>query len=306
MLDVVHATRIATQKLLRELRLRGAFWLTREQKRQLERRLRGRDELFKLQQADGAVVSFGKSGRTWLRVMISRFYRTHFGLTGDQLMGFDNLHRRHAAIPKLLFTHDNYLGDYTGNGDSKCDYQGKRVVLLIRDPRDTAVSQFFQWKHRMRPTKKSLNRYPEADLSLFDFMVSDAGLTKVIHFLNQWAVARERLGADHLLVVRYEDLRQQPAAELARVLEFLGAPADEMAIQDAVEFARFENLKKLEQQGAFWWSGSRLSPKDRKNPDSYKVRRAKVGGYRDDFDAAQLAQLDAMTREQLHPAFHYD
>ena len=52
------------------------------------------------------------------------------------------------AIPSIFFTHDNYLEDYTGNLDSKADFYGKRVVLLVRNPKDVAVSQYFQWKYR--------------------------------------------------------------------------------------------------------------------------------------------------------------
>ena len=44
---------------------------------------------------------------------------------------------------------------------------------------------------------------------------------------------------------------------------------------------------------------------DKANPDSFKVRRAKVGGYRDYFDDAQVAQLDALTEARLLPGFGY-
>jgi alcohol sulfotransferase len=49
-----------------------------------------------------------------------------------------------------------------------------------------------------------------------------------------------------------------------------------------------------------------MMPKDRGNPDSYKVRRAKVGGYRDYFDDDQLAQIDTMVQASLSPVFGYD
>ena len=61
----------------------------------------------------------------------------------------------------MFFTHDNYTKDYTGNHDSKIDYAGKKVVLLVRHPADVAVSQFYQWQYRMKPNKVGLNRYPE-------------------------------------------------------------------------------------------------------------------------------------------------
>ena len=55
----------------------------------------------------------------------------------------------------------------------------------------------------------------------------------------------------------------------------------------------------------FWLSGSRMMPTDRKNPDTYKVRRAKVGGYRDYFDDAQVARIEDLVRTRLSPTYGY-
>ena len=82
----------------------------------IERRLRGREDFEKLARADCVVVSFGKSGRTWLRVMLSRFYQVRYGLARRHLLSFDNLHNKNSAIPKIFFTHDNYLKDYADAG----------------------------------------------------------------------------------------------------------------------------------------------------------------------------------------------
>jgi hypothetical protein len=107
------------------------------------------------------------------------------------------------------------------------------------------------------------------------------------------------------MVVRYEDLRARPHETLARVLEFLGTPASPAQIADAVQFASYDNMKRMEQQRVFWLSGGRLVPKDRSNPNSYKVRRGKVAGYRDDFDAAQLAEIDRLVETTLDPLYGY-
>ena len=64
-------------------------------------------------------------------------------------------------------------------------------------------------------------------------------------------------------------------------------------------------MKQKESDHSFRSSGARLTPGDKTNPDSYKVRRAKVGGYRDYFDDDQLAQIDAMVFERLDPVFGY-
>jgi alcohol sulfotransferase len=61
----------------------------------------------------------------------------------------------------------------------------------------------------------------------------------------------------------------------------------------------------MEKDLFFRLSGSRLAPRDASNPDSYKVRRAKVGGYRDYFDDAQIAHMDEFVRSRLSASFGY-
>ncbi|MFQ5487882.1 MAG: sulfotransferase domain-containing protein [Gammaproteobacteria bacterium] len=298
---------VILKKLTRELTLLLMFAFPEEKKIAVERWLRGREEARKLRQADCVVVSYGKSGRTWLRVMLSRFYQVRHGLSEKNLMGFDNLQRKDVSIPAIFFTHDNYLKDYTKHTDSKEDFYGKKVVLLVRDPRDVAVSQFFQWKYRMRPKKKNLNKYPPhgEDVSIYDFVMNpDAGLPKIIEYMNLWAREMPRLASD-ILVVRYEDMRVRTAEVLRQIVEFIGTPGTEEQIREAVEFSSVENMKKLEQQKTFWLSGSRMVPKDRKNPNSYKVRRAKVGGYRDYFEDEQIAAIEKLVNETLAPAYGY-
>jgi len=75
------------KKLTRFVVLKPLFFLPKERKVAVERWLRGREQVGKLRRADCVVVSFGKSGRTWLRVMFSRFYQVKHGLTERHLLG---------------------------------------------------------------------------------------------------------------------------------------------------------------------------------------------------------------------------
>ncbi|RIL07679.1 MAG: sulfotransferase [Proteobacteria bacterium] len=284
-----------------------AFWMPAERRIRLERWLRGREEFRKLGLADAVIVSYGKAGRTWLRVMISRYLKLAYGLRGERLIGFDNFHKQDARVPRLFFTHDNYLRDYTGAGESRRDFRDKRVVLLVRNPQDTAVSQYFQWKFRMRSRKKGLNQYPDdgADVSVHDFVMRpESGLPKILAFMNAWAEEIPQM--KEALIVRYEDMRADPIETLRRVVRFLGCPDDDAAVRAAVEYASVENMRKLESEKKFWLSGSRMKAKDESNPDSFKVRRAKVGGYRDYFDDEQIARIDALVAERLSPLYGYD
>ena len=267
-----------------------------------ERRLRGWLEQQRLDRADYAVVSFGKSGRTWLRVMISRIYQRRHGLS-EELIEYSNYHRANSALPRVLFTHDNYLRDYTGHGGGKAAFAKKPVLLLVRHPADITMSQYFQWKHRMRPHKVLLNQYPPVDDSVteYDFMMGSSGLPKVNAWLNEWAVALDSL--DSSLVVRYEDMRSNTQAELRRIADFMGMKATDEEIADAVEWARFENMKQRESEASS--SSDRLRAADVGNPDSFKTRRAKVGGYQDYFDDAQVEAIADYIDRTLDPRFGY-
>jgi len=277
--------------------------LPRDKRYPTERKLRGWLEHQRLDAADYVVVSFGKSGRTWLRVMISRLYQKKYGLPEGSLIEFGNFHKSNPAIPRVLFTHDNYLRDYTGDGGGKKAYAAKRVVLLVRHPADITVSQYFQWKHRMREHKIALNDYPSraSDPSLYEFTMGPSGLPKVNEWLNEWARALDEI--PHVEVVSYEDLRRDTAATLARLAKFFGANATDAEIADAVEWARFENMKQREAESAS--DSGRLSAADTANPDSFKTRRAKAGGYRDDFDDVQLEAIERCIETTLDPRFGY-
>lgn len=272
-----------------------------------ERKLRGVEQFDKLQRADIVVVSFGKSGRTWLRVMISHLFRVMYGLPENAVLGFDNFHNLNKAVPKTFFTHDNYIKDFTGDAHSKKPFYDKRVVLLARDPRDVAVSQFFQWKFRIKPSKVTINNYPPqgSEISLFDFVMGDNGgsMRAVTDYMNLWAQEAPKLQHFHLL--RYEDLRARPREELRRLLDFMRVDASNAQVDAAVDYSSYENMKKMESAQQFRLAGGRMMPRDKDNPDSYKVRRAKVGGYRDYFSDEEAAAIDRRLAETLDPLFNY-
>ena len=277
------------------------------QRRHVGRWLRGWAESLLLDGTDAAVVSYGKSGRTWLRLMLSRFYQRRHGLPEGTFLEYDNLSRRVPEIPTLFFTHGNYLRDFTGHFDAVAeDFRNRRILLLVRDPRDVAVSQYFQWKYRMSPHKRWLNCYPPKDdeLTIWRFVAEhEAGLDRAIRFLDVWSEAASKLEA--IEVLRYEDMRTEPEAALHRVLRFLGADPDQAGVRDAVEYSRFDNMRQLEEELQVSARGRRLAPGERGKSDTYKVRRAKVGGWRDYFDEEQIAALDARVGAGLRPGFGY-
>jgi hypothetical protein len=139
---------------------------------------------------------------------------------------------------------------------------------------------------------------------IFDFLMNrEVGLPEIIAFLETWE--RELPRVRDSVVVRYEDMRADPEQALRRVLSFLGTPGTDEQIRAAVAYAAYDNMKRLEQKRVFWLSGLRLRPGHRGNPQSYKVRRAKVGGWRDYLDDQQAGAIDGLLASRPKPPFGY-
>ncbi len=295
--------KLYSSKTLRTHIIPYLFFLSDEQKWRLACWLRGRKEYRKLQQTELVVVSYPKSGRTWLRTMLSRYFQLTRGIPEGHLLGFNNYHLIDPAVPKIFFTHDNVINHYTGNWQTKKDYYSKRVILLVRDPRDVVVSLYFHSLHRMDPLRKGINpRTKQENLSLFELMLHDEwGLPAIIRFLNTWA--SELPNIENTLVVHYESMRRDPARAAADVLGFFSLPYDQKTIDEICNYTAFDNMKKMEQKGVY--DDKRLRPTKNDNPNSFKVRRGKVGGYRDYLNEAELQRIEELVAETLTPFFGY-
>ena len=248
------------------------------------------------------VLSRAKSGRTWLRAMLSRLYQQHYGLDEAELIEFDNFHRRHPDIPILYFTHGHYLRERFGSEAWRRSFGRRKLLFLARNPCDVAVSEYFQSTKRASAHKRELHGVDGEISSMFDFvMQAPVGLGSIVEYLNAWAP----IIAAHepAMVVRYEDMRSRPEELLMSIVEFLEAPFSRREIGEAVDFAAFDNLKELERTNFF--ANSRLTPIDPDDPNSFKVRRGKVGGYIDYFDSEQVASMESLVRQGLDRAFGY-
>jgi len=119
--------------------------------------------------------------------------------------------------------------------------------------------------------------------------------------MNDWL--REFSGRENFTLVRYESLRASPAEHFRDLLTLLGETEPEMPIfHEALEFSRFENMQKLEAAGVF--DSKILHPGDVRDPESFKVRRGKVGGYRE-YLSAEDQRYAADALRELDPRFGY-
>lgn len=277
------------------------------------RNLLARLELAKAERTDLLIIGHPKSGNTWLRTMISRLYQVRYGLPASVIVTSDELARRHPGVPRVSATNGHYsyegaVGEKLAAGAPDCALRHKAIVMLARNPCDIAVSWFFQFTKRQSAHKQELiNHFIEhpidrRTISMWDFVRhSDIGVPFLIDYLNVWERNIEHL--EHGVLVRYEDLRGQPAEILGRIISFVDQSFSAEDIDEAVRFGSFDNLRQLESQGFFRQGG--LKRRDPDDPDAFKVRRGKVGGYRDYFTPEQVAELEALMTARLSPTLGY-
>ncbi len=280
----------------------------------LRKRLLGRLEVDIAQRSQLLIIAHPKSGNTWLKVMLTRLYGVRHGIAAEDFASYPALADRNTAIPRFAATNGWYsyeraVGDRLTPQAPDSDLKHKPVVLLARNPLDIAVSWFFQFTKRQSAHKQELinaeldHPIDRQTIEMWDFVRhSDIGLLSLIEFLNHWE--RNLAALDKTLLTSYEALRADPASVLKQITELMGDSFSDQEIQAAVEFASFDNLRKLESEGFFRSGG--LTLRNPKDPESFKVRRAKVGGYRDYFTAEQADELEQLVMSHLSPTLGYN
>jgi len=251
---------------------------------------------------DAIILSIPKSGRTWLRAFLCAYFCRRFGLEFTLRPGRYDL----PGFPRVVFSHD--LFEHRTKGDRWDRVRGKylvprrelkraKIILLARDPRDCFVSLYLQL------TRRDPNAPVELRQKNVSEMLRDEkyGMRAIIRTMNHWL--NEFSERHNFTLVRYEALRAAPVEHFRDLLAVLGeSQPDGTIFQDALEFSRFENMQKLEAAGVF--DSKILQPGDVRDPESFKVRRGKVGGYREYLSVEdQQFAVDAMT--ELNRRFGY-
>jgi hypothetical protein len=255
-----------------------------------------------LEQRPGAVViSVPKCGRTWLRLLLLRALANEHGVDIPGDLSFRTLRNEVPSLPPIDMTHDDEPM-YKRPEDiewSKHAYRQKSVVLLVRDPRDAIVSLFHH------ATRRPDKQHVEIPLpATADEMVSwpYGGLPSMVTFMNHWA-SQTDVPRDRLHLLRYEELRADAEGQLLAVLRFLDLHVSPANVHEAITYCEFSHMRELEASRAF--SNEILHARDPDDPDSFKVRRGVVGGYRDELSPQAIEEMDRYIETHLDPVYRY-
>ena len=237
-------------------------------------------------------LSYPKAGRTWLRLLVGRALMDELALADLDPLELWELSRHSDRVPRMRVTHDDdpQLKRPDEVERDKRRYAGKSVVFLVRNPRDVVISYYFQAskrRDRFAGTPSEFLRHPVGSLDT------------ILTYYNVWAESRSV--PSRFCLVRYEDLHADTMGQLERVLTVLGRSPRCEVLERAVEYARFDNMRALEKKNAF--RSTRLRPADEADPESFKTRKGKVGGYREYLTADDIAWMNERISQRLSPFY---
>ena len=223
-------------------------------------------------------VSYFRSGSTWSRFLIGNLVHQHETVT------FTNMQRLVPAIyeapdrvlrklPRVLKSHECF------------DPRYPRVIYIVRDPRDVAVSfYFYNLKVRVIPDGYPMDEFVDRWVVANVVPYADRVGCWQDHVLS-WL--RLRGSASNFKLIRYEDLVDDAGRELIKIAPLLGIEPTPERIERAVRLSSAREMQSLEQKESGKWG----TTKDTRQDIPF-VREAKSGGWRKKLPASAVKTIE--------------
>jgi len=228
---------------------------------------------------DTFIVSYPRSGNTWTRFLVANLLHPQEAVT------FANIER---LVPDTEAQSSRYMqgipSPRTIKSHSYFDPRYPRVIYIVRDPRDVALSYYdFSRKYRHIEDSYPLERY------IGDFVAGrliSAGWGTWGENVASWAFARgARPG---FLLLRYEDMKVRPEQQLARLAQFLGIETSPERLQTTLERSSADRMREMEKtQGKDW-----VSTKDKRSDIPF-IRSASAGGWKNKLRPESVAEIES-------------
>lgn len=234
------------------------------------------------------LCSYPKSGRTWMRFALVHLLDPLFGLDGS--FDMENMfglipnrdgegktqpwktpdHYRYRDRPDVPFIVASHLG-------WEEEFARLPTVFLARSPGDVVVSRFH---HMTRHEGKF-------EGTLAEFACDpEHGVPDLVAYLASW---QPHLGDPNLTVITYEQLKAAPVEAFGALASGLGIEAGSGELATALEAASVERMREVEAESGV----GQPQAYDFDDPNARRVRKAKVGGWREEMDDDTIALLIA-------------
>ena len=232
---------------------------------------------------DVFLVSYPRSGNTWLRFLLANALRpaqvatfADVGAVVPDIYDEPDRDLLRRPAPRVLKSHEPF------------DERYRRVLYLVRHPADVAVS-YYHYLIKMRQLSPGFEvaRFVESFVGgrLDDFRAWGDHVTG-------WLDARA--GDDDFVLLRYEDVLEAPEQALRAALELVGVEVDEATVDQAVARSSANELRRLERESAAalpTFRGSRLE-------DPF-IRKARAGTAAEELSPHLVAQIAGAWPEAL-------
>ena len=246
-------------------------------KRLLGKDVAGRN--FAIYPDDTFLVSYPRSGNTWTRFLIANL------VYPDRNVSFLNIERlipdtssqsnramQRTPRPRLIKIHEYF------------DHRCSKVIYIVRDPRDVVLSYYdFQRKYRHFEDGYPLESYVD---DCIQGRLNSAGWGTWGENVASWLYTRGK--TKDFLLMRYEDMVQDPARELTRVAAFLGIGTDPARIQSAVDKSSADRMREMEKRESGQW----VATKNHRQDIPF-VRVAKAGGWKEKLPVSCVTKIEA-------------
>lgn len=189
----------------------------------------------KFRDDDTFLVSYPKSGNTWMRFLLANLIARPPTSFRDANRLVPDIHNAQTPeifddipSPRIIKSHFPFQPQY------------RKVIYLVRDPRSVCLSQFFFKKRRAEiSTETSFETFFGLFLEGFDDGFSDWG-TNVTSWLSN------EMDSSSRMILRYEDLRADTRTWLSKVCRFADIDATDQNLLRAIRNSSMEAMRKLE------------------------------------------------------------